>query len=99
MLATLLLLPFLLILCFTTTTLSVSDWLLNRNNESKKTGQRLLLLAAGVVIFAIVGFIPFLGGLLIFLALLFGLGAAAVTIGQRLKSASAEAPTLNSKAF
>ena len=84
--ATLLLLPFLFILGFTTTTLGVSDWLLNRNNESKKTGQRLLLLAAGVVLFVIIGFIPLIGGLLIFLALLFGLGAAAATIGQRLRS-------------
>jgi hypothetical protein len=89
--ATLLLLPFLLILGFTTTTLGVSDWLLNRNNESKKTGQRLLLLAAGVVLLVIIGFIPFLGGLLIFLALLFGLGAASVTIGQRLSSKKIEA--------
>ncbi len=89
--ATLLLLPFLFILGFTTTTLGVSDWLLNRNNESKMTGQRLLLLAAGVVLFVIIGFIPLIGGLLIFLALLFGLGATSVAIGQRLKSKPIEA--------
>ncbi|MBT8112170.1 MAG: polymer-forming cytoskeletal protein [Gammaproteobacteria bacterium] len=80
--ATLLLLPFLFILGFTTTTLGVSDWLLNRHNQPKKTGQRLLLLAAGVVLLVIIGFIPFLGGLLLSLALLFGLGVIAVTIGH-----------------
>lgn len=89
--ATLLLLPFLLILGFTTTTLGVSDWILNRNSESKKTGQRLLLLAVGVVLLVIIGFVPFLGGLLILLALLFGLGAAAVTLGRRLSGNSIEA--------
>jgi len=75
-------LPFLFILGFTITTLGVSDWLLNRHNEPKKTGQRLLLLAAGVILLVIIGFIPFLGGLLLFLALLFGLGVIAVTIGH-----------------
>ena len=74
-----------------TTALGVSDLILNRNSESKKTGQRLLLLAAGVVLFVIVGLIPFLGGLLIFLALLFGLGAASVALGRRLGGASIEA--------
>ena len=88
--ATLLLLPFLLILGFTTTALGISDWILNRKSESKKTGQRLLLLAAGVVLFVIVGFIPFIGGLLVLLALLFGLGASAVTIGRRLSGKSVE---------
>lgn len=88
--ATLLLLPFLLILGFTTTALGISDWILNRKSESKKTGQRLLLLAAGVVLFIIVGFIPFIGGLLVLLALLFGLGASAVTIGRRLSGKSVE---------
>lgn len=90
--ATLLLLPFLFILSFTTTTLGVSDWLLNRNNKPKKTGQRLILLAAGVALLVIIGFIPFLGGLLIFLALLFGLGAIAVTIGQVLNGKVLAAP-------
>ncbi len=89
--ATLLLLPFLFILGFTITTLGVSDWLLNRSNKSKKTGQRLLLLAVGVVLLIIIGFIPLIGSLLIFLALLFGLGAAAVTIGQRLSNKPIEA--------
>lgn len=88
--ATLLLLPFLLILGFMTTALGISDWILNRKSESKKTSQRLLLLAAGVVLFVIVGFIPFIGGLLVLLALLFGLGASAVTIGRRLNGKSVE---------
>lgn len=80
--ATLLLLPFLLILSFTTATLGVSDWLFNRNNATKKTGQRILLLIGGVILFIIIGFLPFLGGLLIFLAMLFGLGASSATIGR-----------------
>lgn len=88
--ATLLLLPFLLILGFMTTALGISDWILNRKSEPKKTSQRLLLLAAGVVLFVIVGFIPFIGGLLVLLALLFGLGASAVTIGRRLNGKSVE---------
>ena len=89
--ATLLLLPFLLILSFTTATLGVSDWLLNRKSEFKKTGQRLLLLAAGVIILVIVGFVPFLGGALIILAMILGLGSAAVTLGSRLSRNSIEA--------
>ena len=84
--ATLLLLPFLVILGFTTTTLGVSDWLFNRTNATKKTGQRILLLLAGVIIFAILGLVPFVGGLLIFLALLFGLGVSSVTIGRHLST-------------
>ena len=82
--AVLLLLPFLLILGFTIAALGVSDLILNRNNESKKIRQRLLLFGAGVILFVILGFIPFLGGVLIFVALLIGLGAAAVTLGHRL---------------
>jgi len=85
-----LLIPFLLILGFTTTTLGVSDWILNRNNEPKKTGQRILLLAAGVVLLVIIGLIPFLGGLLIFLALLWELGATVATFARRLSGDSAE---------
>lgn len=82
--ATLLAFPFLLILALTTATLGVSNWLLNRKNESKNTGQRIVLLFAGAVLLIIVGFIPFIGGLLIFLAILLGLGATAVTISRRL---------------
>ena len=86
----LLLLPFLLILGFTTSALGVSDWLLNMNSESKKTSQRIFLLAAGVIMFVIIGFVPFFGGLLLLLALLFGLGASVVTIGSRISHKSLE---------
>jgi len=88
-----LLLPFLLILSLTTTSLGISDWLLNKKNESKKTGQRLLLLAVGVILLIIVGFIPLIGGLLIFLALLIGLGAVTVTIITRLSGRPKELTT------
>ena len=88
--AALLLLPFLLILGFTMATLGVSDWILNRKSESKQTSQRLLFLAAGVIILVIVGFLPFVGGLLILLAMLLGLGAAAVTLGSHLSGTSTE---------
>ena len=86
--ATLLLIPFLLILSFTTAILGVSDWLFNRKNATKKMGQRVLLLLAGMFLFVILGFVPFLGGLLIFLAMLFGLGASSVTIGRYLSAKS-----------
>ncbi len=88
--STLLLLPFLLVLGFTITTLGVSDRILNKSSESKKNVQRLLLLAAGVITLALVGFIPLIGGLLIWLALLFGLGAASATLGNRLSRNSIE---------
>ncbi len=78
--STLLLLPFLLVLGITIATLGISDWILNKSSEPKKTVQRLLLLAAGVITLVIVGFVPLIGGLLIWLALLFGLGAASVTL-------------------
>ncbi|MDH3694211.1 MAG: hypothetical protein OER96_06530 [Gammaproteobacteria bacterium] len=90
--ATLLMLPLLLLLGFTMTALGVSDWLFNRAGETKETGQRLLLLAAGVVMFVVLGFVPVLGPLLIILAVLFGLGAAVVTIGCRLSSRTIDAP-------
>ncbi len=89
--ATLLLLPFLLILGLTTTSLGISDWLLNKKNEAKKTGQRLLLLLVGVILLIVIGVIPFIGGLLIFIALLLGLGATAVTFISRLSDKSKEA--------
>ena len=88
--STLLLLPFLLVLGFTVATLGVSDWILNRSSEPKKTVQRLLLFAIGVITLGIVGFVPLIGGLLIWLALLFGLGAASVTLGNRLSTNSIE---------
>jgi cytoskeletal protein CcmA (bactofilin family) len=84
--ATLLLLPFLLILSFTTTAFGISDLLLNKNGEHKNKGQRLLLLAFGVILFVVIGFVPILGGFLIFLALLLGLGAASATIGDYLSN-------------
>ena len=86
--AALLLIPFLLILSFTTTILGVSDWLFNRNNATKKTSQRMLLLLVGVLLFVILGFVPFVGGLLILLAMLFGLGASSMTIGRYITTKS-----------
>ncbi len=90
-LATLFLLPFLLILSFTTATLGISDWLLNRNREPKSIGQRLLFLPVGVIILVILSFIPLLGGLLILIAMLLGLGSSAITLGNRLDTSSIEA--------
>ena len=89
--STLLLLPFLLILGITITTLGISDWILNKNSEQKKVVQRLLLLAAGVITLVLVGFVPIIGGWLIWLALLFGLGAASLTLGTRLSRNFGEA--------
>ena len=89
--AALLTMPFLLLLGYTVAALGVSDWLLNRSGKFKETGQRLLLLAAGVAMFAILRLVPFLGSFLIFLIVLFGLGAAVVTIGSRLRGRSVEA--------
>jgi hypothetical protein len=91
--ATLLTLPLLLLLGFTTGVLGLSDWVLNRSGEGKRTGQRLLLLAAGVVIYAALSFVPFVETLFFVLVLLIGLGAAVVTIGCRLASRSDEIPT------
>ena len=82
--AALLLLPFLLILGLTSASLGLSDWILNKGKQSKNTSQRLLLLAAGVIIFVLMGFIPIVGGLIIWFAMLLGLGAASITLGIRL---------------
>lgn len=82
--STLFLLPFLLILGCTIATQSVSDLVFNRSSESKRTVQHLLFMAAGIITLVIVGFVPLIGGLLIWLALLFGLGAASITLGNRL---------------
>ena len=71
----LLLLPFLLILGFTTATLGVSDWILNRHSESKNIGQRLIFLMIGIALLFIVGLIPLLGTLLLFLIMILGIGA------------------------
>lgn len=89
--AILLSLPFLLILGLAMVALGVSDWIFNKKSNAKKTGQRLLLLAAGVILLVIAGFVPFLGRLLILLAMLFGLGAASITLGSRLSGATKEA--------
>jgi cytoskeletal protein CcmA (bactofilin family) len=91
-LATLFILPLLLLLGFTTGVFGLSDWLLNRSGEGKETGQRLLLLLAGVVIYVILSLIPFLGTLFVIFVLLIGLGAAVVTVGCRLASRANELP-------
>ncbi len=88
----LLTLPFLFLLGFTATAFGLSDWLLNRSGEPKTMGPRLLLLAVGVIVVIVLGFVPVVGGLIIIFALLFGLGAAVVTIGQRFSNKYTELP-------
>jgi len=90
--AVLLTLPFLFLLGFTTAAFGLSDWLLNRNGEQKEFGSRLLLLAAGVILVVVLGFIPVVGAILVCLAVLFGIGAAVVTIGSRFSRKYAELP-------
>ena len=83
-LAFLLLLPFLLLLGLTSASLALSDWMLNRKTQPKKTAQRLLFFALGVILLVLIGFIPIVGGVLIWLALLLGLGAVSITFASSL---------------
>lgn len=78
--------PFVLLLGVAAAILGVSDFLFNRSAELKSTRQRLLYLFAGVAMLAVASLIPFLGRFVLIGTLLLGLGAAAVTIQDRLSA-------------
>ncbi|MFK8068575.1 MAG: hypothetical protein AB8D52_10030 [Gammaproteobacteria bacterium] len=92
----LLLLPFLLLLGFTFAALGASNWFLSRDSFQEKNTNRLLFLAMSLIVLIAIALIPVIGGLVIFLAIIYGLGAAVVTIGHRLRSKSEESSLIGS---
>ena len=81
----LLVIPFLILLGFTAAILSLSDYLLIKSGQPKETKQRLGFLLLSILIYYAVRLIPVLGAIVVFVAMLFGLGASVVTIGRKLK--------------
>lgn len=77
--------PFLLFLGFTAAILAFGDYLLMKSGKQRGLKQRILFLVISVFIYYLVRLIPVLGGITVFFAMLFGLGAMAVTIGNRIK--------------
>ena len=82
----LLVIPFLILLGFTAAILSLSDYLLIKSGQPKETKQRLGFLLLSILIYYAVRLIPVLGAIVVFVAMLFGLGASVVTIGRKLKA-------------
>jgi hypothetical protein len=48
-------------------------------------GRRIASMVVGLLILGLLGFIPVVGGIVRFTSLIFGLGAMAVTLGQRIR--------------
>jgi len=90
-LALLLALPGMIILGFTSAGLSMGEWIANRAGEPRSAGGRIGLLALGITILVLCGLIPVIGAILVFVAVLMGLGALVLTLRQRL--APEAAPT------
>lgn len=82
--ALLLVIPVMLILGFAAAGFGLGEWLLNRAGEPKRAGGRLLLLALGVLVLALLSLIPIVGGLILLIAVFMGLGAVVLTLGDRL---------------
>lgn len=74
-LLSLLALPLLWLVATEIAAFAVGDWLLNRRQEDRSFGARLLLLLVGLVVLGVLGAIPVLGFLTWFGALILGLGA------------------------
>lgn len=67
--------PLLLFVGFVMAAFGLGDWLFNNRRRPRGFGGRLLLLLGGLVVLVVVGMIPFVGCIIVLLALLFGLGA------------------------
>ncbi len=83
-LALLLAVPVLMILGLTGAGLSIGEWIANRAGEPRGAGGRIGLMALGIAVLLLAGLIPFLGGLLVLVAILMGLGALIMTLRARL---------------
>lgn len=78
-------LPVLVIIGLSGAGLSVGEWIANRAGEPVGAGGRMGLMALGVLILALVGLIPFVGPILVLLAILMGLGAVVIAVLSRLR--------------
>lgn len=82
--ALLLAVPALMILGFTGAGLSLGEWIANRAGEPKSAGGRVGLMALGIAVLMLAGLIPFVGAILVLVAVLTGLGAVTLTLRRRL---------------
>ncbi|HUL63396.1 MAG TPA: polymer-forming cytoskeletal protein [Burkholderiaceae bacterium] len=72
--------PILLLLGYELTAIGIGDWAMQRfaAERARSWGWRAVAAAVAVLLIALVRHVPFLGGIVAFLALLFGLGALAL---------------------
>jgi hypothetical protein len=89
----LLFLPFLFLIGHATAALGIADWVLNRNAMPRTVGRSILFLIIGAIGIAVVGLIPFIGPLIVFIAVLAGAGGFLATLHARLRRAFAAAPS------
>jgi hypothetical protein len=83
----------LLIVGYVVTGAAVGDWLWKRmRRAATTTGPRVLAAIVGIIILTVLGSIPVLGSLVVFAALLFGLGALGLRIYQALRPAPQPPP-------
>jgi len=82
--ALLLTIPVLMIAGLSSAGLSLGEWIANRSGEPRGAGGRIGLMALGILILVLAGLIPGLGAVLVFLAILMGLGALMITARARL---------------
>ena len=81
----LLMLPFVLLLGHAVAALGAADWVINRHGEARDAGRTILYLVAGAIGFAVLSLIPYLGGLLVFVAIVTGAGAFLRVLVARLR--------------
>lgn len=77
--------PLLILIGFTSALLGLSGWLLNKTDQPQGTKQRILFLLLAILIYIVIRMLPVLGGVLVFIAMLFGLGAFVLSFGKKLK--------------
>ncbi|RIA56502.1 hypothetical protein [Dichotomicrobium thermohalophilum] len=65
--------------------LGLGEWVANRAGEPLSAGGRIGLMALGILVLTLVGLIPIAGAILVFLAILMGLGAVVITVLARLR--------------
>jgi hypothetical protein len=91
----LLFLPFLILIGHATASLGIADWVLNRAGTPRGVGRSILYLILGAIGIALLGLIPFVGPLIVFIALLAGAGAFLTALHGRLRRApGGMAPTV-----
>jgi hypothetical protein len=91
----LLFVPFVVLIGHATASLGIADWVLSRTGAPRSIGRSILFLILGAIGIAILGLIPFVGPLIVFIALLAGAGAFLTTLHARLRRApGGMAPTI-----